>query len=267
MSHLSYLWLVSIVSFLFPYMALGTDFKPGDVFKDCEVCPEMVVIPAGTFDMGSIKGKKRELPLQKINISKPLAVSRFEATFEEWDACHTEGGCLKKVDDRKWGRGRRPVINILYTDIQEYMAWISNKTGHTYRLPSEAEWEYAARAGTTTEYWWGDQMIRGRANCRGCGTEWSGVKSAPVGSFRPNSWGLYDVHGNVLEYVEDCWFNSHESAASDGSPRVTPNCVSRVVKSGGWYYLPKVSRSASRARNDTRIFSYFIGFRAFREIK
>ena len=267
MLHLFVFWAVLFISFMVIQKTHGNDVKPGHVFKDCEVCPEMVVIPTGTFEMGSKNGMKRELPIQRIKIGKLLAVSRFEVTFEEWDACHAENGCTRKVHDRGWGRGRRPIINVLYADIQAYMAWISKKTGETYRLPSEAEWEFAARAGTTTEYWWGDQMIKGRANCRECGTDWSGVRSAPVGSFLPNPWGLYDVHGNVLEYVEDCWINNHKSAASDGSPMITQNCLSRVVKSGAWYYLPKVSRSASRARNDTRIFSYLIGFRAFREIK
>ena len=123
--------------------------------------------------MGSSQGKRNELPIQKITIAKPYAIGRFEITFDEWDICHAEGGCLRKVHDRGWGRGHRPVINLLYADIQEYFSWISNKTNQSYRLPSEAEWEYAARAGTTTEYWWGNKMIKGNANCRGCGTKWS----------------------------------------------------------------------------------------------
>jgi formylglycine-generating enzyme required for sulfatase activity len=239
---------------------------PGDIFRDCPNCPEMTVIPAGSFMMGSTKGKKRELPVKKITIKKPLAVSRYEITFDEWDACHAEGGCSKKPFDRDWGRGKRPVMNVLHTDIAEYMAWLTKKSGHTYRLPSEAEWEYAARAGSETEFTWGDQMKSGAANCRGCGTKWSGIKSAPVGQFKPNAWGLYDVHGNVLEHVTDCWTKSHKKLPTDGSPLVTKKCLSKVVKSGAWYYLSRVSRSSSRARNDTRVFSYFIGFRAFREL-
>jgi len=169
------------------YAEAGKTLKPGDIFRDCTICPEMTVIPAGSFKMGSTKGKKRELPVTQITISKPLAVSRYEITFDEWDACHAEGGCKKKPFDRDWGRGKRPVMNVLPKDIVEYMAWISKKTGHTYRLPSEAEWEYAARAGTKTEFSWGDQMLPGGANCRGCGTKWSGIKSAPVGRFKPNA--------------------------------------------------------------------------------
>jgi len=241
-------------------------YAPGYSFKDCSTCPEMIVIPAGTFLIGSTKGKKRELPIKNITIRRPLAVSRYEITFNEWDACYAAGGCSRNPPDRSWGRGKRPVINILHTDIAEYMDWISTKTGHKYRLPSEAEWEYAARAGSRTEFFWGDKMVLGSANCRGCGSRWSGHKSAPVGQFKPNAWGLYDVHGNVLEHVTDCWMPNHQSLPTNGSPVITKNCLSKVVKSGAWYYLSKVSRSASRVRNDIRVFSYFIGFRAFREI-
>jgi formylglycine-generating enzyme required for sulfatase activity len=244
----------------------GSEVISIKIFKDCGICPEMVKIPSGTFLMGSGKVKQNELPVHKVTIQKPLAVSRFEITFEQWDVCNTEGGCSRKIDDRNWGRGNRPVINVLYSDIKEYIDWISNKTNQTYRLPSEAEWEYAARAGTTTEYWWGDEMISGYANCRGCGTKWSGLMSAPVGSFKPNPWGLYDLHGNLLEYVEDCWVNSHKYVTDDASPMIISNCHSRVIKGGAWYYLPRASRSAYRARNDTRIFSYLIGFRVFREL-
>jgi len=243
------------------------DAKPGYVFKDCGVCPEMVVIPSGTFKMGSLKGKKSERPVHTITIYQHLAAGRFEVTFEEWDACHREGGCSKKVHDRDWGRQNRPVINVLYSDIQEYLTWIREKTSSFYRLPSEAEWEYAARAGTTTEYWWGNEMKKGYANCRDCGTKWSGIKSAPVGSFKPNPWGLYDLHGNLLEYVEDCWTKNHGTVPKNALPYLKSNCRSRVIKGGAWYYLPKASRSAYRTKNDTRVFSYLIGFRVFREIK
>ena len=238
----------------------------GTVFRDCLACPEMSVIPSGTFLMGSTRGKKRELPVTKITIRNPLAVSRYEITFDEWDACYTARGCSKRPSDRGWGRGKRPVINVLLTDIAEYLSWLTKKTGHVYRLPSESEWEYAARAGSQTEFSWGNQMQIGAANCRNCGTEWSGLKSAPVGQFKPNAWGLYDVHGNVLEYVTDCWTTNHNNLPNDGSPILTKNCLSKVVKGGAWYYLPKVSRSASRARNDRRVSGYFIGFRAFREL-
>jgi formylglycine-generating enzyme required for sulfatase activity len=226
----------------------------------------MVVIPAGKFIMGSKNGRKRELPLHRVRIPKPLAIGRFEVTFNEFDACVAAGGCNKKPFDRGWGRGKRPVMNVLIGDIAEYAAWLSKKSGARYRLPSEAEWEYAARAGTSSGYWWGDQMRAGAANCRKCGSEWSGQKTAPVGRFEPNPWGIYDMHGNVLEITSDCWNTSHFNATGDGTKRIDGDCKSRVVKSGAWYYLPKVSRSASRVRNDVRIISYFIGFRLVREM-
>jgi len=260
----SYLGLALFITTLVTGQSQGMETEPYKFFKDCKVCPEMVKIPSGTFEMGSKIGKQNEKPVTKIHIDQPLAVGRFEVTFDEWDACHSEGGCSRKVHDRDWGRKNRPVINVLYSDIQEYLRWIKEKTNKLYRLPSEAEWEYAARAGTTTEYWWGDKMIKGYANCRDCGTKWSGIKSAPVGSFKPNPWGLYDLHGNLLEYVVDCWTNTHANVANNASPTLRPNCRSRVIKGGAWYYLPKASRSASRARNDTRVFSYFIGFRVVR---
>ena len=241
------------------------DVKPGTVFKDCAVCPEMIVLPTGRFSMGSTNGHRQEQPVQNIIIAKPLAAGRYETTFSEWDACYSAGGCSKKALDRDWGRGNRPVMNVLYADALEYTSWLSQKTGYTYRLPSEAEWEYAARAGTSTEYWWGDRHERG---CQ-LSEMWHPMErssSAPVGSFKPNPWGLYDVHGNVLEFVQDCWSKSHHALPLDAKPKITKNCQSRVIKGGAWYYLPKVSRSASRARNDTRVFSYFIGFRVFREI-
>jgi formylglycine-generating enzyme required for sulfatase activity len=238
----------------------------GHVFKDCSDCPEMIVIPDGYFMIGSARGKERELPVTGVTISNPLAVSRYEVTFDEWDACHAAGGCNKKPYDRGWGRGKRPVINILHTDVAQYMLWLSKETGHKYRLPSEAEWEYAARAGSKTEFFWGNKMHLGAANCRECGTKWSGIKTAPVGQFKSNSWGLFDVHGNVLELVTDCWSKSHKELPTNGLPLITKNCKSKVIKGGAWYYLPRVSRSSSRARNDVRVASYFIGFRAFREV-
>ena len=259
--------LVLLIAVFTSKISNGSEIKMGKIFKDCTVCPEMVKIPSGSFLMGSGKVEQNELPIHKVTIPNPLAVSRFEITFDQWDACHSGGGCSRNIDDRNWGRGTRPVINVLYSDINEYIDWISNKTNQIYRLPTEAEWEYAARAGTTTEYWWGDKMRNGYANCRGYGTKWSGSMSAPVGSFKPNPWGLYDIHGNLFEYVEDCWINDYKSFPDDTLPQIISNCHSRVIKGGAWYYLPRASRSAYRARNDTRIFSYLIGFRVFRELK
>ena len=260
--------LVAMLAWMGPAAAAENSggLQPGDEFRDCPLCPEMVVIPAGKFIMGSKKGRKRELPQHRVRIPKPLAIGRFEVTFSEFDACFAAGGCKKKPFDRGWGRGKRPGMNVLIGDIAEYAAWLSKKSGARYRLPTEAEWEYAARAGTSSGYWWGDQMRAGAANCRKCGTHWSGQKTAPVGRFEANPWGIYDMHGNVLEITSDCWNTSHVNAPGDGTGRIDGDCKSRVVKSGAWYYLPKVSRSSSRVRNDVRIISYFIGFRLVREM-
>ena len=255
-----------IIVFVSPSSSAET-FKAGQVFRDCPVCPEMVAIPTGKFAMGSNTGKVRERPLTPISIKKFIAIGKYELTFDEWDVCYKMLGCSTKPEDRGWGRGRRPVININYKDIKEYLVWITKKTQNVYRLPSEAEWEYSNRAGTNTEYWWGNNMVLGSANCRNCGTPWSGINTSPVGQFRPNYWGLYDTHGNVFEIVSDCWTPNHSNARNDGAPVIIKNCNSRVIKGGAWYYLPKVARSASRARNDDRVFSYVVGVRIAREIK
>jgi len=247
--------------------AKAADHKVGDVFQDCEHCPSLTVVPSGKFVMGSEKeGRPAEMPLVDVTIAKPFAIGRFEVTFDEYDFCNEQGGCDIKPFDRGWGRGTRPVHTVTFEQIQQYLRWISKTTGKTYRLPSEEEWEYAARAGTTTEYWFGDVMIAGEVNCRDCATEWSNVKSAPVGSFKPNPWGLYDVHGNEFEIVQDCWNETHVGAPTDGSALMTGECGSHVSKGGAWYYLPKVARSASRARNDARVASYIFGFRVVREL-
>ena len=169
----------------------------------------------------------------------PFAVSKFEVTFDEWDACFELGGCLVNAADQPshaalpgpWGRGKRPVINVSWGDAQEYVAWLSKETGKSYRLLTEAEWEYAARAGSTTNYSWGDDIRKeGKvmANCNGCGSEWDNQKTAPVGSFAANAFGLHDMHGNVWELVEDCWSENYDGAPVDGSARTTCNNMAGV---------------------------------------
>jgi len=246
--------------------AAADAYKPGDVFKDCKVCPEVVVVPAGSFVMGSDGRHKYERPAHRVTFAKPFAIGVYEVTFDEWEACFAESGCARVPDDHKWGKGRRPVMNVTWFETQPFLKWLSEKTGQVYRLPSEAEWEYAARAGTTTEFWWGDEVGVNLGNCRDCQSPWSKKGSAPVGSFAPNPWGLYDVHGNEWEWQEDCWNPSHEGAPTDGSPRFSGDCQSRVMRSGSWYYFSKNMRSAWRFKNDARVKSYGIGMRVVREI-
>jgi formylglycine-generating enzyme required for sulfatase activity len=187
--------------------------KPGDIFKECDNCPEMVVVPSGSFMMGSpvwqTYHRGNESPRHSVTISKPFAVGRFAVTFDEWDACVADGGCKWKPADR-WGRGRQPVIHVSWDDAKAYATWLSGKTGKTYRLLSEAEREYVARAGTTTPYWWGASISTSQAN-------YNSSKTVPVDSFQPNPWGLYQVHGNVWEWVEDCYNDTYIGALSDGS--------------------------------------------------
>ncbi len=246
--------------------AAAADRQPGDVFRDCPECPEMVVIGAGSFVMGSDGRHRHERPAHPAAIVNPFAMGRYEVTFDEWAACHEAGGCARMPDDHKWGRGRRPVINLTWPEMQTYVRWLSERTGAVYRLPSETEWEYAARAGSDTAFWWGDEVGDNRANCRDCGSEWSKKGSAPVGSFEPNPFGLHDMHGNVWEWTEDCWNPTHHGAPADGSPRLNGDCNKRVMRSGSWYYFSKNSRSAWRFYNDVRVKSYNIGFRVVRDL-
>ena len=223
--------------------------RPGREFKDCPECPEMVVVPAGWFMMGSYENSD-EKPRHHVRIRKPFAVGRYEVTFAEWDACVTDGGCGgHRPDDEGWGRGRRPVINVSWDDAKAYVKWLSDKTGKEYRLLSEAEWEYVARAGTTTRYSWGDQIGHNRANCDGCGSRWDGNQTAPAGSFSANPFGLHDMHGNVWEWVEDCWIDNYQGGPSDGSAWTGGDCWFRALRGlrgGSWNYLPRSLRSASR---------------------
>ncbi len=226
--------------------------KPHDAFKECrddKDCPVMIVIPAGDFVMGSPateKGRSKfEDPQHKVTIAKPFAVSKFDVTFADWDACVAVGGC-REVSDSSMGRGTKPVVNITWDEAQEYVAWVSQMTGKPYRLLTEAEWEYAARAGTATAYYWGEEIGKGNANCDGCGSEWDGRQTSPVNSFKPNEFGLYDMAGNVWQWVQDCAHPSYDGAPSDGSARTDGDCGRRAVRGGSWAYGPQDLRSAFR---------------------
>jgi formylglycine-generating enzyme required for sulfatase activity len=243
---------------------LRGDAKPGDSFRDCQGCGEMVIVPAGAFDMGS--STEYENPAHRVTIAKPFAIGRYEVTFDEWDRCVEEKGCKAQPDDREWGRGDRPVINMSWLDAKAFVAWLSQKTGQTYRLPSEAEWEYAARAGTNTPFWWGRDVGSRQANCRECGTG-SGQQTSPVGSYKPNSFGLYDTAGNAAEWVEDCWNDSYRGAPKDGSAWSTGQCRLRVLRGGAYDSQAKAVRSTARFRYDTDVRYSANGFRVVRELQ
>jgi formylglycine-generating enzyme required for sulfatase activity len=228
--------------------------KPLASFRECaKDCPEMVVVPAGSFMMGSPDTESgrdpREGPQQKVTIAQPFAVSKFLVTFADWDTCVSVGGCPQNSEG-SFGRGNKPAINVTWDEAKQYVAWFSQMTGQPYRLLSEAEWEYAARAGTTTAYPWGDEIGKGNANCKGCGSQWDGMETSPVGSFKPNAFGLFDMQGNVFQWVEDCYQESHNGAPTDGSARTLGNCKRRVVRGGSWYDSPDYLRSANRSRVD-----------------
>jgi formylglycine-generating enzyme required for sulfatase activity len=264
------------------YFALrgASDPTPGETFRDCPGCPEMVVMPAGAFTMGSprnLEGRyPEENPERRVTIARRFALAKYEVTFDEWDACVSAGGFTHRPGDSYWGRGRRPVINLSWTDAKQYVAWLSRATGKAYRLPSEAEWEYAARAGSKTRYSWGDSPGANKANFVGSGSLWD-RKTAPVGSFEANAFGLHDMHGNAIEWVEDCWNDTYAMGPTDGRPwRTGPNshglpgrtedCWARVARGGSWSDGPEVVRSAARTRLEVRHRDPSTGFRVARDL-
>ena len=228
--------------------------------------PEMVTIPAGSFRMGCVSGRDCESywePVHSVRIAS-FEMSKYEVTFEEYDAFTGATG-RERVNDLGWGRGRRPVINVSWEDAVAYTHWLSAQTGESYRLPSEAEWEYAARAGSTTKYSWGNYIGDNRANCDGCGSRWDDRQTAPVGSFRANRWGLHDMHGNVWEWVQDCWNDNYRGAPDDGSAWESGNCSWRVLRGGSWDDSgPRDLRSADRGRYTSENRYFDCGFRIAR---
>ncbi len=267
------------LSLLTPFLAFGCFAlppaaiaqEPLSTFKDCDVCPEMVVIPAGSFMMGSNEFSN-EKPIHRVTIRQQFAVGKYEITFREWDACAADGGCDDySPDDAGWGRGIRPAINVSWQDAQAYVRWLTSKSGVEYRLLSEAEWEYAARAETTTKYYLGDRVGSGNANCRGCGSQWGGSQwggeqTAPVGNFPANAFGLYDLIGNVWEWVEDCWHGSYVGAPSDGGAWTSGDCSLRVQRGGSWGSPPWYVRSAFRRTTKSGFRTSFRGFRVARTL-
>ena len=222
-------------------------------FRDCGDCPTMVVVPAGEFTMGAPPVELGGEAQHRVRIAAPFAVSKFEITFAEWDACLAAGGCRGyRPGDEGWGREASPAMNISWEDAKAYAAWLSAKTGKTYRLLSEAEWEYAARAGTSAAYPYADGLSPTKANYD-ASTDGSGPsdvnrqRTVPVGSFLPNAFGLYDMQGNVSEWVEDCWNDEYTAAApTDGSAWVEGDCKGHVVRGGSWEDSATELRSAAR---------------------
>ncbi len=236
--------------------------KLGEVFRDCEHCPEMVVIPGGTFAMGSDRNKE-EKPVHIVSVLS-VAFGRYEVTWGDWQACLDAKACTTDPDDHKWGKGKQPILNVSWNDANQYAAWLTKITGVKYRLPTEAEWEFAARGGTTTDYWWGNAVGEDHANCLYCNPSTWIHAAFPVGKYPPNAYGLFDMNGNQWEWVADCWVENYTGAPADGTARITNNCPQHVVRGGSWYFHAQNSRSASRDKFAE--YSYDLGFRIVREL-
>jgi formylglycine-generating enzyme required for sulfatase activity len=227
-------------------------------FQDCADCPVMLAVPAGRFLMGAryarFQSDQSEVPQHEVTFSQPFAASETAVTFDQWDACVADRGCAGyRPSDNGWGRGDRPVINVSWYDVKAYTAWLSEKTGKQYRLLTEAEFEYMARAGTDTPYWWGHSVTPEKANFNDA-TAHAGAmtpeayrqKTMPVRSFSPNPWGFYEVHGNVDVWVEDCAISNYKGAPADGSAATSGDCGKRVVRGGSWASFPSYLRSSYR---------------------
>lgn len=260
--------------------------EAGTVFRDCPACPEMVVVPPGTFAMGSSDAVpwrfRYERPRHTVTIAAPLAVGVHEVTFAQWDACVKAGGCEGyRPGDEGWGRGSRPVINVRWVDAQSYVRWLSRETGMQYRLLSEAEWEYVARAGSSGARPWGDAealqcryangydqtgaaRIRADEEPAACADGY--VETAPAGSLEPNSFGLHDLLGNVWEWTADCWHDSYSGAPTDGSAWQSGDCTIRVLRGGSWNNGPSVLRSANRDGGRIGDRDHDMGLRIARDI-
>ncbi len=255
-----------VILFCIAYLAAGPCFA-AETFLDCPVCPEMVVVPAGSFNMGSPEPSKElrsnEGPYHRVTIGAAFAVGIYAVTFAQWDACINDGGCGGNPQSSDgWGRANRPAIYVSWDDAQSYVRWLNDKVrplpnapeapasseqkSGPYRLLSEAEWEYAARAGTTTAYYWGNAYVRGSANCDGCGSQWDNDQTSPVGSFAPNAFGLFDMAGNVLQWVEDCYHDTYAGAPARGSAWQAGKCDARVMRGGSWFNSTYYLRSSQR---------------------
>ena len=250
-------------------------YQVGDTFRDCETCPEMVVLPSGKFMMGSPEGERgrddREGPQHRVTILKPFAVGKYEVTVGQYaefvrETKHRTGNC-SLLTDRSWDNqpfdqtNNHPVACVSWDDASTYAYWLSVKTGHEYRLLTEAEWEYAARAGTTTAYHFGRMILGNMAQYSSNGT-------ASVGSFPANAFGLHDMHGNVWEWVEDCWHYDYTDAPTNGSAWLSGcrDVNRRVFRSGSWNSKPEYLRSAYRLKFNVSLQDDFNGFRVARDL-
>ncbi|WP_118183423.1 SUMF1/EgtB/PvdO family nonheme iron enzyme [Paraburkholderia phosphatilytica] len=234
--------------------------------KDCAACPAMIELPAGSFTMGNSSDDPSEKPPHHVTIAAPFAIGKYEITVEQWNACADVNGCPKLAPESNSVKNA-PARDLSWDDAQAYVKWLSKVTGKTYRLPSEAEWEYADRAGTTTKYWWGDQMRKGMANCKDCGDPYHAEAPEPVGSFAANPNGLFDMNGGVWEWVGDCWHNSYQNAPNDGHVWDTPGCSMRVIRGGSWREGNDYMLTSTRFKYSQSVRQSQDGMRVVKELK
>ena len=209
----------------------------------------------------------------EVTFERPFAVSRYPVTFQEWDVCAAAGECRNDVDDEGWGHVLRPVIHASFEDARAYIAWLSKTTRKPYRLLSEAEYDYVNRAGTTTRFWWGDDVGSGHANCKGCGDLAHertivpvGLQTLPVGMFPPNGFGLYDTEGNAVSWTLDCWNPSIAGQRHDGRANQDGDCTQRVLRGGAWKSGPNLLESSYRGKYVASQQLNITGFRVARDL-
>lgn len=233
--------------------------------KDCAACPVLVVLPAGSFKMGSNSSDPSEKPAHQVTLRAPFALGKYEVTVDQWNAC-VEAGACPRIPSTVAAAGNRPMRDVSWDDAQVYLKWLGSLSGRAYRLPTEAEWEYAARGGTSTRYWWGDDMKPGNSSCKECGLPWTADGPPAAGSFAANPFGFFDMNGSVWEWVADCWHSSFKGAPADGSAWDEPNCHSRVIRGGSWREGGGYMMSTTRFKYDATVRQSQNGFRVARSV-
>lgn len=234
--------------------------------KDCDTCPVTVALYPKPFVMGSNSSDPSERPAHEVALQTPFAIGKYEVTVDQWQQCVKASVC-PSIPSTANAAGNQPMRDVSWDEAQLYLKWLSTVSGKPYRLPTEAEWEYAARGGTTSKYWWGDKMKGGNSNCKGCGLPWQEDAPAPVGSFVANPFGLYDMNGSVWEWVADCWHHSYKGAPTDGSAWAEPSCQSRVIRGGSWSEDGSYMLSTTRFKYDASVRQSQNGFRVARTLK
>lgn len=233
--------------------------------KDCPNCPALINLPASAFTMGSDSGDASERPAHHVSIAKPFAIGKYEITVEQWNLCAEAGAC-PRIPSLANAVKNSPARDLSWEDAQAYVKWLSKTTGKSYRLPTEVEWEYAARGGSSSRFWWGAQMQASKAACRDCGQPWQKDAPLPVGSFAANTFGLHDVSGSVWEWVADCWHSSYKGAPVDARPWEEANCRVRVIRGGSWLDSTDYMPVTTRFKYDANVRYTQNGFRVVRDL-